>query len=122
MTEQNGIPQISVADLADDTLILDVREPNEYAAGHAPGAVSIPLGEVRARLAEVPASEGRLAVICKGGVRSQKAAEFLASQGLAVRNIVGGTTAWDAAGKPLVDASGQPGTVVAPSTPPPAQV
>lgn len=55
-------------------------------------------------------------------MRSQKAAEFLASQGFAVRNIVGGTTAWDAAGKPLVDASGQPGTVAAPSTPPPAQV
>lgn len=92
MRRTERYPQIGVADLADDTLILDVREPSDYAAGHAPGAVSIPL------------------------------AEFLASQGLALRNLVGGTTAWDAAGKPLLDASGQPGAVVAPSTPPPARV
>lgn len=116
------IPQIEVVDLADDVLLLDVREPNEYAAGHAPGAVSIPLGDVRARLAEIPETEGVLHVICRSGARSQKVAEFLAAEGRRVANVAGGTTAWGAAGKPLVSETGAEPAVVPPTTQPPASV
>lgn len=112
------IPQIDVRTIDEDTVILDVREPNEFEAGHAPGAVSIPLGQLRARVAEVPQVAGSLLVICRGGGRSQTAAEFLAAQGLDVSNITGGTTAWYEAGKPLVSESGEVPAVVPPSTPP----
>lgn len=121
MAEQNGITQVDVADLADDVALLDVREPNEYVAGHAPGAVSVPLGEVRARVAEVSDADGPVHVICKSGGRSQKAAEFLAAQGIRVVNVIGGTTAWAEAGRPLVSDGGEP-AVVGPTTPPPAVV
>ena len=76
------IPQIDVRAVDEDAVILDVRQPNEFEAGHAPGAVSIPLGQLRARVAEVPEVEGSLLVICKAGGRSQAAAEFLASLGM----------------------------------------
>lgn len=122
MAEQNGIPQVEVTELAEDTVFLDVREPNEYAAGHAPGAVSVPLGQVRDRLAEIPAVDGPLAVICRSGARSQKVAEFLASQGVPAINVTGGTTAWAAAGKKLASETGEDPAVVAPSTQPPPEV
>lgn len=112
------IPQIDVRAVDEDAVILDVRQPNEFDAGHAPGAVSIPLGQLRARVAEVPEVDGSLLVICKAGGRSQAAAEFLASQGLDVSNIAGGTTAWYEAGKPLVSETGETPAVVPPSTPP----
>lgn len=121
MADQNGIPQVEVTDLTDDVVLVDVREPNEYAAGHAPGAVSVPLGEVRDRAGEITELAGPVHVICKSGGRSQKAAEFLAGQGVRVVNVTGGTTAWAEAGKPLVSDSGTP-SVVGPTTPPPAQV
>lgn len=119
---ENAIPQLDVQTLSDDAVLLDVREPNEYAAGHAPGAVSIPLGELRARLAEVPAADGALPVICRSGARSQTAALFLAEQGVAAANVAGGTAAWHNGGKPLVSETGDEPAVVAPTTRPPAQV
>ena len=121
MADQNGITQVEVADLPDDVVLLDVREPNEYEAGRAAGAVSVPLGELRARVGEVSDAEGPVHVICRSGARSQKAAEFLAGQGLKAVNVTGGTTAWAAAGKPMVGDSGEP-SVVAPTTQPPAEV
>ncbi len=117
----NGIPQLDVTDLPEDAVMLDVREANEFAAGHAAGAVWVPLGELRDRVADVPAVDGVLPVICRSGARSQKAAEFLATAGIAAGNVTGGTIAWAGAGRPLLDADGQPGgAVVGPSTRPPA--
>lgn len=118
----NAIPQVEVSTLADDEVLLDVREPNEYEAGHAPGAVSIPLGELRARAPEAAALGDTVTVICKLGGRSQKAAEFLATQGVTTRNVTGGTTAWADAGKTLVSETDAEAAVVAPSTPPPAAI
>ncbi|MFT3876101.1 MAG: rhodanese-like domain-containing protein [Propioniciclava sp.] len=117
---ETQIPQVDVRAVNEDAVILDVRQPNEFEAGHAPGAVSIPLGELRARLAEVPSVDGPLPVICKAGARSQMAAEFLAAHGLEVVNIIGGTGAWYEAGKTLVSENGETPAVVPPSTPPAA--
>ena len=116
------IPQVDVRTVDEDSVILDVREPNEFDAGHAPGAVSIPLGRLRERVAEVPSVDGPLLVICKAGARSQAAAEFLAEQGIDVANLIGGTTEWYNAGKPLVSESGVTPAVVPPTTRPPMTV
>ena len=71
----------------------DVREPAEYAAGHLPGAVSIPQADLASRLGEVP-HERELLVVCEGGTRSLRAAHFLKQVGFEhVANLVGGTAA-----------------------------
>lgn len=93
-------PTVSVTDLPDDAVVVDVREPDEWAAGHAPGAVHIPLGEVPERLGELPESEP-LPVICRSGGRSQRAVQWLAQQGFDVVNVEGGMRAWGSAGKRL---------------------
>jgi rhodanese-related sulfurtransferase len=95
------IPQIDVNDLAPahaaGATVLDVRNQDEYEAGHVPGAVLIPLPELVGRVDEVPAGDP-LYVICALGGRSQKACEHLAGTGRSVANVAGGTTAWIDAG------------------------
>ncbi|WP_092739996.1 HesA/MoeB/ThiF family protein [Hymenobacter psychrophilus] len=66
-------------------LLLDVREPHEYAAGHLSGAVSLPLSQLEARAAEVPAT-GPVVVYCQGGTRSVRAVALL-QEGLGLRNL-----------------------------------
>lgn len=103
------IPRIDVPDVADDTVILDVREQDEWEAGHAPGAVHIPLGELPQRLDELPdTDQGTVAVVCRSGGRSSRAVAWLTQQGFDVANLEGGMRAWQAAGKQLVAASGTP--------------
>src|SRR6185312_10463469 len=96
-----SLDQISAAELdgwlGDNTTILDVREASEYAAGAIPGAVSIPLPDLRARLAELDPATTVL-VHCKGGYRSSCAASILQSAGFpAVVNLTGGFDAWQLA-------------------------
>jgi rhodanese-related sulfurtransferase len=82
-------------------LVVDVREPNEYAAGHVPGAISIPQADLALHLQEVPRDRDVL-VVCEGGARSLRAAKFLHQTGFAnVTNLVGGTSAWRQAGLPI---------------------
>ncbi|HLZ31690.1 MAG TPA: MBL fold metallo-hydrolase [Chloroflexota bacterium] len=81
-------------------LVIDVREPAEYAAGHVPGAVSIPQAELAMHLDELP-RERDLLVVCQGGTRSARAARFLKQTGFSkVTNLAGGTSAWCQAGLP----------------------
>ena len=102
-----SVPSVSVHDLADDDVILDVREPDEWEAGHAPGAVHIPLGELPSRLDELPdTDQATLAVTCRGGGRSSRAVAWLSQQGFEVANLDGGMKAWQSAGKQLVADSG----------------
>ncbi len=99
-------PAISIDDLvaarANGTAVplIDVRQPDEYDAGHVPGARSIPLGEVVARAGEVP-TEGPVYVICQSGGRSQRAADYYQSLGIDIYNVAGGTKAWADAGHDL---------------------
>src|SRR5687768_16402754 len=69
--------------------LIDVREPAEFAVGHVPGAVPLPLGQVGARVAELPADR-EIAVICRSGARSGKATELLRARGLRAVNVAGG--------------------------------
>jgi rhodanese-related sulfurtransferase len=89
-------------------VLLDVREPQEWAAGHAPQAEHLPLDQVSP--AAVP--QDRLVVaVCRSGNRSGKAADALAAAGVRVHNLAGGMKAWAQAGLPVVTADGEPGTV-----------
>lgn len=81
--------------------LIDVREPREFAAGHAVGARNVPLGQVGARLAEIPA-DGPVLLICRSGNRSGQAQDILQRQGRTnTYNVTGGTAAWQAAGLPM---------------------
>lgn len=103
------IPQVQNVDVADDAVILDVREQDEWDAGHAPGALHIPLGELPSRLHEVPdTDDGTLAVTCRGGGRSSRAVAWLSRQGFDVANLEGGMKGWAASGKTVVAESGEP--------------
>jgi hydroxyacylglutathione hydrolase len=82
-------------------VVLDVRRPDEYAAGHVPGSLNIPLGHLAARLDEVPAGRPVL-VHCAGGVRSPIAASLLTGHGWAsVVDMRDGFGGWRAAGLPV---------------------
>lgn len=101
---------ITPQDLPDDAVVLDVREPEEWAAGHAPNAVHIPLADVPARVDELPdpSTGGPLPVTCRSGGRSSRAVQWLQAQGYEVVNVDGGMKAWSAAGKQVVSDAGEP--------------
>lgn len=81
--------------------VLDVREPDEVAAGMIPGAVHIPLGQVAARAGELATDRAWL-VVCRSGKRSTEGARLLALAGLSdVASLAGGMLAWEAAGAPI---------------------
>lgn len=82
----------------DDVVILDVREDYEYAEGHIPGAMLLPLGQIPNRLAEIPKDKTVIAV-CRSGNRSNQATQFLRQQGFDnVHNMTGGMNSWSSAG------------------------
>jgi rhodanese-related sulfurtransferase len=107
-------PSVSAAQAAalaaDGAILLDVREPHEWQAGHAPRARHIPLSEIPRRSAELP--RGRAVVtVCRSGARSARAAALLARDGREVSNLSGGMHAWARAGLPVVARGGGPGRV-----------
>ena len=91
-------------------LLLDVRNDDEWEAGHAPAALHLPLGELSARHTELP-TDRRIVVICRSGGRSAKATEALVGAGYGAVNLAGGMQAWAAVGLPCVTDGGDPGTV-----------
>jgi rhodanese-related sulfurtransferase len=109
------IPTASVAGVPDPLpeglLVLDVREDDEWEAGHIAGSVHLPLMELGARyaeLAELSRAEQTL-VVCRVGNRSAYAAGFLLQQGVDAVNLEGGLDAWQRAGRELVrDDDGPP--------------
>lgn len=89
--------EITPAEVADRPLV-DVREPEEWARGHAEGALHIPMQQIVERLDEVP--DGA-AVICRSGARSAQVVAYLEHRGLDAVNVAGGTLAWAASGLPM---------------------
>jgi rhodanese-related sulfurtransferase len=85
------------------TLVLDVREPGEYAAGHLRDAKHLPLGELASRMAELDKSKAKsVIVVCQSGARAEKAAKQLRAAGFDdVQCLDGGIAAWQAAGLPI---------------------
>ncbi|MCW2679920.1 MAG: moeZ 4 [Frankiales bacterium] len=80
--------------------ILDVRESDEYAAGHVPGAQLLPLGLLPVRLQDLPRAEP-VYLVCQSGGRSFQAAQLLDQAGLDARTVTGGTAAWTRSGRPV---------------------
>ncbi|MGW3039889.1 rhodanese-like domain-containing protein [Kitasatospora sp. NPDC001159] len=99
------IPTTDAASVPADAALLDVREQDEWDAGHVEGALHIPIGEVIARLGELP--DAKLYVLCRVGGRSAQVVQYLVQQGLDAVNVDGGMYAWDGAGRPMVSSSGQ---------------
>jgi rhodanese-related sulfurtransferase len=97
-----SVPTASVGQVPDSARPLDVREPDEWAAGHAPTAVHVPMGEIAGRLGELPGDQDPLYVVCRAGSRSARVVEYLVAQGYPAVNIDGGMQAWAAAGRPVV--------------------
>jgi len=107
----DGVPEVEVADLPAGITLLDVREDDEWQAGHAPDAIHVPMSALPARLPDVPVEQD-LAVICRVGSRSARVTGWLRAQGYPAVNVAGGMLAWAAAGRPLVTDSRTPPTVL----------
>ncbi len=99
------ISQVPVASFAaahaDGALVLDVREPHEYASGHVPGARLVPLATVPDALRDLPRSQP-IYVICQSGNRSEIAVQHLTRAGRDARSVIGGVSGWIGAGRPVV--------------------
>jgi rhodanese-related sulfurtransferase len=107
-----GIPEVAAGDVGDDVYLLDVRDPDEWAFGHAPQAHHVPMMQIPARVDEVPADRD-VVVVCRVGARSAQVVAYLRAQGFErVANLDGGMIAWEAAGRPLVGPAGAAGRVL----------
>ena len=91
--------------------LLDVREPYEWEAGHAPAAHHIPLGELGARQHELP-EDRQILVICRSGHRSRMVTDALNEANYPAANVEGGMGAWQAGGGPVERDDGTPGAIV----------
>jgi len=87
LRERTGVP------------LIDVREVDEFAAGHVPGAVNLPMSSIGDHLAELP--DEAFAVICQAGGRSARVVQALEARGYDATNVEGGTGEWIAAGLPV---------------------
>lgn len=95
----------------DDLFLLDVREPNEWEAGHVDGATHIPMNALGAAQDALP-TDSTILCICRSGRRSAMVTSALERAGYAAENLEGGLLAWVEARLPLVTDDGQPGTVI----------
>lgn len=93
-------------------VVVDVRLPEEYSAGHIPGARNIPLRDLATRERELP--PGQIVAVCSTGNRSLRGAVTLARLGRTAYSLGGGTKAWSAAGHRVVN-GGEPGSRRRPS-------
>ena len=88
-----------VAARLDALTVVDVRTPGEYASGHLPGALNIPLDRIRRALPALREVRGELLVVCASGARALSACEVLSEHGIRAVTLTGGTQGWAAAGQ-----------------------
>jgi rhodanese-related sulfurtransferase len=100
------VPELPTA-LPEGVTLLDVREPEEWTAGHAPEAVHIPMGDLAGRLADLPA-DNEVYVVCRSGGRSARVTAYLNANGWDAKNVDGGMQSWQAAGRPMASDAGEP--------------
>ena len=103
MFGRHPLPTVHARDVAADAFVLDVREDDEWAAGHIEGAVHMPMMSIPQRLDELPADRD-IVVVCRVGGRSAQATQFLVQNGLQAFNLDGGMFAWAAAARPMIAA------------------
>ena len=105
MNQPVAVPEVLSADLPAGVFLLDVREDDEWTAGHAPDAVHLRLGELGARVDELP-RDREVYVICRTGARSAYAAQALTAGGVHAVNVADGMTGWAVAGRPMISEDG----------------
>ncbi|GID29066.1 rhodanese-related sulfurtransferase [Paractinoplanes brasiliensis] len=106
------MPSVTPAEVGDDAYLLDVREPDEWTAGHAPGAHHLPMMEIPALMAEVP-TDREVVVVCRSGGRSGQVVSYLMGNGWDnVRNLDGGMQSWASAGREVISENGQQAQVL----------
>ena len=106
---QSAVPSVSAADVPPDAVVLDVREDDEWAAGHIDGAHHMPMGELPGRFADLASlADGspEFVVVCRSGNRSARVVAWLAQNGVEAVNLAGGLRAWVSAGRPMVSETG----------------
>ncbi|MEV8451182.1 rhodanese-like domain-containing protein [Streptomyces sp. NPDC052095] len=109
------LPSVDAAAVPSDGFVLDVREDNEWGAGHVEGALHIPMSDFVARFGELTDAVGdgrRVHVMCRVGGRSAQVTQYLVQQGIDAVNVDGGMLAWDGAGRPMVTDNGAPAFVL----------
>ena len=98
-------PEIDIDQLAEvvrgGAVVIDVRKPGEYLAGHVPGAVHIPMGQLSGRTAELD-RHAPVYVVCASGNRSAAMTDFLRTAGFDAYSVAGGTSGWARSGRPVV--------------------
>ncbi|MBX9427057.1 rhodanese-like domain-containing protein [Streptomyces lateritius] len=106
-------PRLAHQQISDGVaVLLDVRETPEWNAGHAPGALHLPLSRLLAGASLPAAARGKPVVtICRSGHRSQQAVELLADRGVQATDVTGGMTAWARAGLPVTGQGGSSGVI-----------
>lgn len=98
---------VTVNDIPEGAAIIDVREDDEWEAGHIEGAVHVPLGELPGRLDDLPLDDD-MYVICRTGGRSNRAVAWLNQNGFDAFNVQGGMGSWNLDnGKPIVSETGE---------------
>ncbi|HEX6870889.1 MAG TPA: rhodanese-like domain-containing protein [Micromonosporaceae bacterium] len=111
MYDDEPLPEVSAHEVPDDAYLLDVRELDEWAVGHAPGATHLPMSHLPARLDQVP-TDRDVVVVCRVGNRSAHVVAYLRAQGWdRVSNLAGGMMSWAAIGRPMVSDDGSPAWV-----------
>ena len=105
MNQPVAVPEVLSADLPAGVFLVDVREDDEWTAGHAPDALHVRLGELGARTHELPRDED-VYLICRSGARSAYAAQLLTIEGWNAVNVADGMTGWAVAGRPMVSENG----------------
>jgi rhodanese-related sulfurtransferase len=109
-----AVPTVPVDGLPADAVLLDVRENEEWTAGHIEGAVHVPMMQLPQRLQFAPGpltGEAPIVVVCKVGSRSAQVTAWLRGQGYDAANLAGGMLAWAAAGRPMQSDDGRPARV-----------
>jgi rhodanese-related sulfurtransferase len=110
--EVNGVSAVEARELVRaEAILLDVREDHEWAAGHAPEAVHMPMSRLADLVSDLPA-ERTIVCVCHVGARSAAVAGALNQAGWRAVNLDGGMAAWAAAGLPVVDREGRAGAVI----------
>jgi rhodanese-related sulfurtransferase len=111
----DDVPEVSAEEastlVSQGALLLDVREPDEWQAGHAPDAIFLPIGQVEARIDELPRDRQILA-ICRVGGRLAAVVAALNTLGYDAVNVAGGMRAWESDDLPVIADDGLPGAVI----------
>jgi rhodanese-related sulfurtransferase len=106
------VPSVTASQVVPDVYLLDVREPEEWEAGHAPDAHHMPMMEVPVRMAEVP-TDTEVVVVCRSGARSGQVVSYLMGNGWDnLRNLDGGMQSWAATGREVISENGRPARVL----------